>query len=103
QMLEDCKKSLGDQAIDYVFVSTHSQQLKEDEIQTLSSRGYRVEVTADDERETTSNDGLVFASSPRVEPVFAGFKPMGREDINNASANQLVDYLAAVKAARKSD
>ncbi len=71
EMLADCSQALANKAIDYVFISTHSQLLHQQIVEGLQAHGYRVEVSSDFEHETTSFDGLVFASSPLKAPVFA--------------------------------
>jgi len=85
--------------IDYVFVSTHSQDLHHGVLSKLNSYGYRIEVSSDFDDETTSFDGIVFASSPTKEPLFSDFVPMGRTQIAQKSPVSLIDYL--VQTVRK--
>ena len=100
QMLEGASGALARQAVDYVFVSTHGQKLHRRAVKQLRAFGYRVEVSSDFERETTSFDGLLFASSPRQAALFDDFTPMGREQICSSSPEALLDYLAGVLRAR---
>ncbi len=79
--------------IDYVFISTHSQNGHDFVWSTLQEHGYRIEVASDFERDTTSYDGLVFASSPKVKPLFSAFPNFGRQSIINASAAKLVEVI----------
>lgn len=97
EMLEGCRSSLANQKIDYVFISTHSQQLHLEVVEQLINFNYRVEASSDFDFCTTSFDGFVLASSPSVEPVFQGeFVPMGRVDIEAAQPEELVYYLANI-------
>ena len=98
EMLEETDDALREKRIDYLFVSTHSQSLHADVIAILRRHGYRIEVAADFDRESTSYDGLVFASSPRVDPVFSGFTPMGRIAITSSTPTEIIHYLSQTMA-----
>jgi hypothetical protein len=93
EMLDDCVQSLENKIIDYLFISTHSQQLHLEVIKQLKNFDYRVEISSDFDYETTSCDGFIFASSPLMEPIFKEFTPMGRIQIAEAQPDFLVDYL----------
>ncbi len=69
-------------------------------VKQLGAFGYRIEVSSDYDRESTSFDGLLFASSPRKDALFDNFVPMGREQICSSSPVDRVDYLARVLQAR---
>ncbi len=97
EMLKDCARSLQARAIDYLFVSTHSQELHDQVLNLLRQSGYRIEVSADFENDTTAYDGFVFASSPGKPSVFSGFCPMGRSDIVQATPAQIVARLTAIQ------
>ena len=97
-MLEGARNVLGRKQIDYVFVSTHSQELHEQVRHFLNDLGYRVEVDADFDLETTSMDGFVFATSPVIPPVFRGFKPLGRVAITNSKPDSVFEYLEKVRS-----
>jgi hypothetical protein len=75
--------------------------LHEEVIDRLKAHDYRVEVSSGYDDETTSFDGLVFASKKRLEPVFRDFKPMGRFEILNSSKDGRVRYLNEVLAQLK--
>lgn len=92
-MLQGSAESLTRRAIKYVFVSTHSQELHIGVSSFLERAGYRVEVSSDFDRQTTSHDGLVFASSPTVDAVFKGFRPLGRIQIAEATPEELLKSL----------
>ncbi len=95
-MLDDCTETFRRGLIDYIFVSTHSQSLHDEVIQRLSAASLRVEVCSGFNFESTSFDGLVFASRAALPPVFPGFAPLGRRDILRSRPDQLVAYLASV-------
>ena len=93
QMLDGARKSLDAKLVDYLLISTHSQHLHHLVCQTLQKNGYRVEVQADFDNETTAMDGFVFASSPCARPIFENFKLMGRSSIALSSLDDRVAYL----------
>ena len=96
EMLEDCRRSLSAKSIDYVFISTHSEQLHQEVTKRLERFKYRIEVSSDFETETTSFDGFVFASSPSMKSIFTQFIPMGRVEIEETEPRCLLDYLTNV-------
>jgi hypothetical protein len=99
EMLQGSKNALVKSAIDYLFISTHSQDLHAKVAETLLEFKYRVEVSADVENETTSFDGFIFASSEKINPLFKKkFKPLGRKDISESSVNKIVEYINQVQA-----
>ena len=79
--------------MDYVFVSTHSNELHYKILAQLALLGYRVEVSSDFDNETTSFDGFIFASSPNVKPLLPSFRPLHRSEIAHSTNNELVNYL----------
>ena len=94
EMLESCSDSLAGRRINYLFISTHSQGLHHGAIGLLEKSGYRIEISSDYDDDTTSFDGLVFASSPSVKPIFKDFKPLKRIQIAGARPELLIDYLS---------
>jgi len=102
EMLDGAKATLEKHRAGYVFVSTHSQELHQQVLARLRALGYRVEVSSDFEHETTSFDGLVFASSPNLPAVFNDFTAFGREQICQRAALQRLDYLSSVVKKRGS-
>jgi hypothetical protein len=96
EMLDGAKSALESGLVDYIFISTHTQNLHEEVIGRLEGLGYRIEVVAGYDEETTSFDGLVFASNKRLEPLLSGFKPMGRLEILRSTPLQRAEYLAEV-------
>lgn len=101
EMLDGAAEALRAGKIDYVFISTHTQNLHEEVVDRLQSHDYRVEVSSGYDEETTSFDGLVFASNKQLEPVFGDFKPMGRLEILKSSKEGRVRYLNEVLAQLK--
>jgi hypothetical protein len=99
EMLRGATNFLREKRADYVFISTHSQKLHAQVGDILAGHGYRIEISADFDNQSTSLDGFILASSPNVAPVFAGFVPLGRLDIATAGPEQLVAYLALVPRA----
>jgi hypothetical protein len=94
EMLTGATKFLGNLAADYIFISTHSEDLHRDVETTLKQYGYCIEASSGFDLHTTSCDGFILARSPNVDAVFASFTPLGRLDIARASSSQLVSYVA---------
>lgn len=96
EMLPGCAKTLREFRADFVFISTHSQEIHQAVHMALKSFNYRVEVSSDFDNHTTSYDGFIFASSPKKEPVFKNFSPMGRRQIESASPKEIIDYASRI-------
>jgi Methyltransferase FkbM domain len=96
EMLQGCRHTLSRAAVDYILVSTHSQELHDGTLEMLSALGYRVEVSADFDTGTTSHDGFVFASNISLPPLFHEFEPLLRTRLIEVPPTQLVHYLARV-------
>ncbi len=92
EMLKDASTSLLNNVIDYIFISTHSQPIHEEIVSILEGFDYRIEVNSDFASETTSFDGLVFSSSPKVKPVFNDLDHLSRKDIPLINSQ---DWIAA--------
>jgi hypothetical protein len=99
QMLDAACATLADKKIDYLFISTHSQLLHDQVVETLAGHGYRVEVSSDFDNDTTSFDGLVFASSPNTTPIFRDFVPFGRTTIAEGPADRALSAVLAMRNA----
>jgi len=97
EMLYGAKNSFKEKLIDYVFISTHSQELHQEVRNYLENFGYRIEVSSDVDFETTSYDGLIFASSPKKNAIFKNFFPLGRQEILNSSSEHFIDFLQSFK------
>jgi hypothetical protein len=93
EMLEGAHGVLQRGGVARVFISTHTQDLHLQVIDQLAALGYRIEVSADYSAETTSYDGLVFASHPSIAPLFVDLKPMSRERILGAGPTELYAYV----------
>jgi hypothetical protein len=99
EMMEGAQNALRNDRINYLFISTHSQQIHHEIIGRLKEFDYRVEVTSDFDYETTSYDGLVFASSPRAKALFTNFITLGR---TTHSTSHPDDVLQALENVRRS-
>ena len=93
EMLQGCQNSLKERRVDYLLVSTHSGEKHAGVVTALAGLGYRIEVASDFDKETTSFDGFVFASSPDVPKVFQKFAPLGRTTIAESSPARLLQGL----------
>jgi hypothetical protein len=92
EMLPGCAKTLAEHRADFLFISTHSQEIHQIVRNALGSFKYRVEISSNVDDETTSFDGFIFASSPKRPPVFPDFSPMGRTQIENSTPQELIAY-----------
>jgi Methyltransferase FkbM domain len=97
EMIEGCSRTLSERRVDYLFISTHSQTLHERVVMEMVRFGYRVEVSSDFDHETTSHDGLVFASNPDAVQIFKGFKPIGRVGITQSSPQDLLKAVSEIE------
>jgi len=93
QMLEDASNTLSSYAVDYVFVSTHTDDLHKLVLSCLADHGYRIEATSDFDLQTTSFDGLVFASSPLKPALLENFEPFSRSELGMLSPPDAVGRL----------
>jgi hypothetical protein len=99
EMMAGAHDTLVNARINYLFISTHSQQIHCEIIAILKACGYRIEVASDFDLQTTSYDGFVFASSPRVNRLFDGFVAIGRAAHATSSPD---DVLSALEKVRRS-
>jgi Methyltransferase FkbM domain len=97
QMLQGAKQNLEKHSIDYCFISTHSDELHEGCKDFLLERGYAIAIEADCESKSTSYDGFVLASSPKVKAPLQGFNFVGREEISKLQAKDLKEFISSVR------
>jgi hypothetical protein len=97
EMLEGCARTLADRRVDYLFISTHSQELHARVLSEMTRFGYRVEVSSDFTSETTSHDGLVFASSPDAIQIFENFQSIGRTRIATSRPEDILQALVEIR------
>jgi len=93
-MLEGCERSFSEAKITYCFIATHSQELHAQVSNKLQSAGFRIEASADFDKETTSWEGFVFAVHKSVPVVLGDFRYLGREQISRASPEVILDTLS---------
>ena len=101
EMLEGATKTLKDRRVDYVFISTHSQKLHETAKAQIIDFGYRIEISADFDAETTSFDGFLLAVCPELHAVFEGSEFLDRQKIALAQPGDILDNLTTRFAADK--
>ncbi len=63
-LLASIESALAAKRIDFLMISTHSQELHYGTISTLEGHGYRIVAAADFENDTFSYDGIVVACAP---------------------------------------
>lgn len=96
EMLEGASGALAGGRVDYWFVSTHSQALHLEVRTRLEQAGYRIEVAADFDRETTSFDGFILAAHPERPKVWTGPPPLGRAALARAEPARVLARLRAL-------
>lgn len=85
EMLNGASSALLNHQIDYIFISTHSEDLHRSVLTQLACSGYRVEISSNFGEETTSYDGFILASAPQCPTIWHEWKPPGRLEIINPS------------------
>lgn len=93
EMLDGARRTLAEKRVGYCFVSTHSQPLHQAVHAALHAAGYRIEVSADFDHQTTSFDGFLLAVHPDRPAVLPGPAPLGREEIARADPRALINSL----------
>lgn len=93
QMLRNATKSLESGSIKYIFLSTHSEKIHSECAALICEYDYRIEVSSGFDRHTTSSDGFLLASSNLVSRAIPDVPIMGKIDIANSTAPQLLAYL----------
>lgn len=76
EMLNGAKGLLAHHLVDYIFISTHSDELHAAVLKQLNEYKYRIEVSSSFSTQTTSHDGLIFATSPQIDKLFEEFAPL---------------------------
>jgi hypothetical protein len=97
EMLEGGQSFLGSHGADYIFISTHSDSLHASVLGKLEGWDYRIEVSSPVDAHTTSGDGFVLATSPKVEPLFKSFSPLGRTEILAAKPAELIESIRSIR------
>ena len=96
EMLDGAKSFLGNQAAEYIFLSTHGQKIHEEAIKILESYDYIIEVSSDFDNHSTSFDGFILATARSSDCIFEDFTPFGRNEILTGSSDKMIDYLQSI-------
>ena len=75
------------------MISTHSKKWHDACLNIIESYDYIIEVSSEPEYHATSCDGFIFAHRNDLLPIIKADKILGRVDIANATAADLVRYL----------
>ena len=97
EMIIDSSNALSNHSIDYLMISTHSQALHYSVIDHLIKYNYNIEVSSDFDNETSSCDGFILASSPKVDKIVSNWKPLGRSEIVNLTISDILNYINTTK------
>ncbi|MCV2875280.1 hypothetical protein OE810_03315 [Rhodobacteraceae bacterium XHP0102] len=97
EMLQGASQSLTAKAVDYVFVSTHSNPLHEACLGLLSDYGYCIEVSSDPDTHTTSSDGFILACAHDDLRLFKSFAPMGRLELTRLAPSEIQQRLNDIR------
>lgn len=95
-MIEGAKFLLKNHIIEYIFISTHSEDLHNEVVKKLNEFKYNIEISSGFENHTTSCDGFIFASSPKSDRVFKSFFPLGRVEILKSSPEKIIEYIKSI-------
>ena len=93
EMLSGARAVLEARRVDYWFISTHSQKIHREIERCMREAGYRIEVFADFDQQTTSHDGFILAMHPKRPAVIPGPAPLGRSEIAQARPQALVESI----------
>ena len=93
EMIKGARRSLQERRIDYIFISTHSDELHSQLENEIKASGYRLEVSSNFSQDTTSYDGFILATNPNIKPVFKEWRPWGRIQINRSMPEAILKYL----------
>ena len=93
EMIKGARRSLQERRIDYIFISTHSDELHSQLENEIKASGYRLEVSSNFSQDTTSYDGFILATNPNIKPVFKEWRPWGRTQINQSMPEAILKYL----------
>lgn len=96
EMLEGATESLNKFKIDYLMISTHSEDLHKLVLKKLKKHKYRIEVSSGF-NETLSHDGFILASSPNVNKIVRNWKPIERLDLLNMTQEKIVKFIIETK------
>jgi hypothetical protein len=95
EMLHNARESLELNLINYLMISTHSEKIHRDITEYMAQFNYKLEISSDFEKHTTSNDGFLMFSSTSSESIFENFNPLGRCEIINSKPEDILIYLCS--------
>lgn len=93
QMLDGASQFLSQQVAEYIFLSTHSQEIHEEVKKKLKSCDYIIEISSDFNNHTTSGDGFILATASSAETIFDSLLPLGRCEIISSNPYEIIKYL----------
>ena len=93
EMLSGASNSLAAGKINYIFISTHSDELHEQCINEISKYNYEIEVSSLPSSHSTCGDGFILGRKSDATPILPGFQPMGRLDIATSSSGKIAKYI----------
>lgn len=94
EMLRGAERTLKAGKMDYLFISTHSQDLHDKCLGQLANCGYRTILESGYARHTTSLDGLIVSSRDGLPNPFSDFRPLARTEIPGALPARLLESIA---------
>ena len=103
EMLVSSKQTLSMKKIKYLMISTHSKKWHDTCLNIIESYDYIVEVSSEPDYHSTSCDGFIFARRNDLLPIIEADKILGRIDIANATAADLMRYLNKFQLVSLSD
>ena len=93
EMLKNAENCLAENFVNYIFISTHSEDLHIKCIDYLKKFNYEIDVSSGFDQETTSGDGILIARSKNAEKFLFNTAFLGRKTIINSSPKEIINYL----------
>lgn len=97
RLLAGAVRALEAHRVGCFFISTHSADLHTGVAEDLARHGYRIELSSEPDRHTTSFDGFICATAPERPALLRGLPlPPGRTDLQDAVPADLLGKLVAL-------
>tara|TARA_B100000214_G_scaffold324546_1_gene261594 strand:- start:314 stop:604 length:291 start_codon:yes stop_codon:yes gene_type:complete len=96
-MLVNAKESLSNNKIDYIFLSSHSEDLHQKCINFIDSFKYTIEVSSGFDSHTTSCDGFILARRNNIQDIIKEKTFLGRLEIARSNPKYISQYLNKLK------